>query len=84
MRFVPLALACATLLAAVSALSFPSAIPGSLVERAHSTRSATTDLEIGGDLRGLPPGSTRYLGREDLQALTVFFRSFLSPFQEKP
>lgn len=66
MRYGPPALACVTLLATVSALSFPSAIPGGLVERAHSTRSAVTDLEIGGDLRGLPPGSTRYLGREDL------------------
>lgn len=41
----------------------------SLVERAHSNRSAPGDLEIGGDLRGLPIGSTRYLTREDLLAL---------------
>jgi hypothetical protein len=35
--------------------------------RAH--RSSPLDLEIGGDVRGLPPGATRYLTRADLLAL---------------
>jgi len=41
----------------------------SLVERARTLRSAATDLEISGDLQGLPSGSTRYLSRQDLLAL---------------
>jgi mono/diheme cytochrome c family protein len=35
--------------------------------RAH--RSSPLDLEIGGDVRGLPPGATRYRTRGDLLAL---------------
>ena len=37
--------------------------------RLREWRASTTDLEIGGELAGLPPGSTRYVGREDLLAL---------------
>lgn len=32
-------------------------------------RSSPLDLEVAGDLRGLPPGATRYLTRDDLLAL---------------
>jgi hypothetical protein len=32
-------------------------------------RSSGLDLEVGGDLAGLPAGSLRYIAREDLQAL---------------
>ena len=35
----------------------------------HPARLSPADLEIGGDLAGLPPGSTRYLTRDDLLAL---------------
>ena len=42
---------------------------GGLVERTHASRSAPTDLEITGDLRGVPSGATRYLTREQLLAL---------------
>ncbi|HTW23944.1 MAG TPA: cytochrome c [Candidatus Baltobacteraceae bacterium] len=35
----------------------------------HATRESPSDLEIGGDLAGFPPGTTRYLSREDLLAL---------------
>jgi mono/diheme cytochrome c family protein len=35
----------------------------------RAERSSPFDLEIGGDLRGLPGGSVRYLTREDLLAL---------------
>jgi mono/diheme cytochrome c family protein len=37
--------------------------------RLHAQRSAATDLEVGGDLAGLPAGSTRYITRGDLLAL---------------
>lgn len=35
----------------------------------HTSRQSPLDLEIGGDLPGLPPGSTRYITRKDLLAL---------------
>ena len=35
----------------------------------RTARVSPSDLEIGGDLAGLPPGSTRYLTRDDLLAL---------------
>jgi mono/diheme cytochrome c family protein len=35
----------------------------------HPARLSPADLEIAGDLAGLPPGSTRYLTRDDLLAL---------------
>ena len=43
-----------------------SAAPRSM---GHATRESPSDLEIGGDLAGFPPGTTRYLSREDLLAL---------------
>ncbi|MGA8767168.1 MAG: cytochrome c [Candidatus Acidiferrales bacterium] len=41
-----------------------SALAGKL----RAQRTSATDLEIGGDLPGLPAGTTRYLTREDLLA----------------
>jgi mono/diheme cytochrome c family protein len=41
----------------------PSRIPW------HTTRTSPLDLEVGGNLAGLPPNSTRYLTRGDLLAL---------------
>jgi mono/diheme cytochrome c family protein len=35
----------------------------------HATRTSPSDLEVGGDLAGLPPGTTRYVTHEDLLAL---------------
>ena len=35
----------------------------------RTTRSSPLDLELGGELTGLPPGTTRYMAREDLLAL---------------
>jgi mono/diheme cytochrome c family protein len=35
----------------------------------RSNRQADTDLEVGGDLAGLPPGSTRFFAYKDLLAL---------------
>jgi len=35
----------------------------------HATRESPSDLELGGELAGLPPGSTRYVTRHDLLAL---------------
>jgi mono/diheme cytochrome c family protein len=37
--------------------------------RLHDARLASTDLEVGGELAGVPPGMTRYITREDLLAL---------------
>jgi mono/diheme cytochrome c family protein len=35
----------------------------------HEKRSSGLDLEVGGDLAGLPAGSVRYVAREDLKTL---------------
>jgi mono/diheme cytochrome c family protein len=35
----------------------------------RATRTSPSDLELGGELAGLPPGTTRYLTRDDLLAL---------------
>jgi mono/diheme cytochrome c family protein len=35
----------------------------------HAERTSPLDLEVGGELSGVPPGSTRYLTRDDLLAL---------------
>jgi mono/diheme cytochrome c family protein len=35
----------------------------------HETRQLPSDLEVGGDIAGLPPETTRYITREDLLAL---------------
>jgi hypothetical protein len=35
----------------------------------HANRQAETDLEVGGDLAGLPPGSTRFVAYKDLLTL---------------
>jgi len=39
------------------------------VTHVHAERLATTDLELAGDLKGLPAGVIRYVSREDLLAL---------------
>jgi mono/diheme cytochrome c family protein len=64
----PLALAAAMLLigsapraAAQSASSAPSIL--------HDTRELPSDLELGGELAGLPGGTTRFITRQDLLAL---------------
>jgi mono/diheme cytochrome c family protein len=43
--------------------------PGPHALALHADRSSPSDLELGGELAGLPPASTRYLKREDLLAL---------------
>jgi mono/diheme cytochrome c family protein len=40
-----------------------------LITKLLAARHAASDLEVGGDLAGLPPGTTRYFTREDLLAL---------------
>lgn len=39
------------------------------VLQGHTKRTSPTDLEIGGDVEGVPPGARRYLTREDLLTL---------------
>jgi mono/diheme cytochrome c family protein len=46
-----------------------AAEPDSFVEPLHTTRSSPSDLELGGELAGVPSGATRYIAREDLLAL---------------
>ena len=45
------------------------AIPGILIMKWSTQRSSPLDLELGGDLKGVPPGATRFVAREDLLAL---------------
>ncbi len=40
-----------------------------LAAKLHVQRESATDLEVGGDLAGLPAGTTRYITRDDLLAL---------------
>lgn len=42
---------------------------GVLTKEWLTARQSPLDLEVGGDLKGLPPGSTRYISRKDLLAL---------------
>jgi mono/diheme cytochrome c family protein len=44
-------------------------ISGVLVREWHTGRSSPLDLELGGDLKGLPSGTTRFVTRDDLLAL---------------
>jgi len=39
------------------------------VTKLRAARESSSDLEVGGELAGLPPGVTRYITREDLLAL---------------
>jgi mono/diheme cytochrome c family protein len=46
-----------------------SAASGVLAKALHTTRSSPSDLELGGEIKGLPAGSTRYITRDELLAL---------------
>jgi len=39
------------------------------VTKLRAARGSSSDLEVGGELAGLPPGVTRYITREDLLTL---------------
>jgi mono/diheme cytochrome c family protein len=54
------------LLLAIAALALPRATERIAL---HAERSSPDDLELGGELRGLPPGSTRYIRYGDLLRL---------------
>ncbi|HEX4002507.1 MAG TPA: c-type cytochrome [Candidatus Acidoferrales bacterium] len=43
--------------------------PGTSASILRASRSSPSDLEVGGDVAGLPAGSVRYMTREDLLAL---------------
>lgn len=43
-----------------------SSAHGQAVRSLHETRQTSSDLELSGELAGLPPNSTRYLTRDDL------------------
>jgi mono/diheme cytochrome c family protein len=67
----------ALLLAAGMALQFArrssanatNTSPAIPIARLHRARLSPSDLEVGGDLAGLPSGETRYVTRDDLLAL---------------
>lgn len=42
---------------------------GILAKKWSTARSSPLDLELGGELKGLPPGATRYVTRDELLAL---------------
>lgn len=70
MRFVLLTCLCAIFIPPqIARSSTLKERAGALIGRAHTNRTAPTDLEISGDLRGLPSQSIRYLTRRDLLAL---------------
>lgn len=46
-----------------------STAPQVRVSELHAARLSTMDLEIGGELADLPPGTTRYISRDELLAL---------------
>ena len=69
----PALLAATVLLAPCIALNsgpaFRSANSAVLPPALRLKRSSSSDLEVGGEIAGLPSGTTRYLSREDLLAL---------------
>src|SRR6266852_343128 len=46
-----------------------SSAPAVAASTLHEKRVSPSDLEVGGELAGLPPGTTRFITREDLLAL---------------
>lgn len=56
--------------AVTAALAQSTAAPvGALTAKLRPKRSSPLDLELGGKIKGIPPGETRYVTREDLLAL---------------
>jgi mono/diheme cytochrome c family protein len=66
--FIP-ALLAAKSSAAQTDLGSGAATGTSLAAKLHLRRTSPTDLEVGGDLRGFPAGTTRFLSWDDLLAL---------------
>jgi len=56
-------------LAGGAAAQASSSTTGILAKKWSTSRASPLDLELGGELRGLPPGSTRYVTRDELLAL---------------
>jgi mono/diheme cytochrome c family protein len=53
----------------LSATGRGAAVNGDARSLLHAARQSETDLEVGGDLAGLPPGSTRFVAYKDLLTL---------------
>lgn len=74
-RFVPLMLALCFLLLASGAGDFQAVAgrvsphPGSSRLNLYTERTSPLDLEVSGELTGVPPGAKRYIARTDLLAL---------------
>jgi hypothetical protein len=65
-RFATATWAVCFLLSAPCPIMGTDVAPRSLL---HANKQAETDLEVGGDLAGLPPGSTRFVAYKDLLTL---------------
>jgi mono/diheme cytochrome c family protein len=46
-----------------------SLVPAVIAAKLHQARVSASDLEVGGELAGVPAGTTRYITRDDLLAL---------------
>jgi hypothetical protein len=68
------------------AMFLPAALPTHSSIPLYAQRSSPGDLEIGGELAGLPPGATRYLRYDDLlklpqETVTITDDNFRAPTQ---
>ncbi len=68
---IPVAMICATSFFAprITAVQADTTPGAALAGKMRAQRISASDLEVGGDLVGLPAGTTRYIAREDLLAL---------------
>jgi mono/diheme cytochrome c family protein len=69
MRLLGALLAATSLFIPSPANDFAGNAPAGFMPTLHTARLSPLDLEIGGELAGLPPGTTRFVSREDLLAL---------------
>ena len=72
---------CAFARAQNAAAQVKPAAHGALTKKWLTARQSPLDLEVAGDLKGLPPGSARYVRRGDLLALPQ--TSFIAVHDEK-
>jgi cytochrome c2 len=68
-RIASLLIIAATVIVFDASLPVASQAGSALATKLRTRRTSPMDLEIGGDLPGLPAGTTRYIAREDLLAL---------------
>ena len=69
-RTIRLAAILVALAPSLAAAPSPANEPFTLSSKLHAQRSSPSDLEITGDLPGVPPGEPRYLTRADLLSIS--------------